>query len=141
MASTSQICVDKHLCIYPAYLNSKKTLANGRRVPKEKGCENPTCNEIKDVCASAGLKPIVENKLYPRELYRGDALYRGRIRVMLKNPDGSLVNDMIPDKKSLLLYLGSMIPKLKTRTQKGASGDNVSGQSQSKSKKGQKKRR
>ena len=75
---------------------------------------------MKDVCIAAGLKPVVENKLYSRELYRGDVLVGGRIRVDLTIEDGSLINQSLPDKKSLMMHLGEMIPKLKSRSAKGA---------------------
>ena len=141
MAAEVPANLDGYLCIYPAYLNGKKTIAEGRRIPRSKACDNPTFTEIRDVCAAAGLKPVVENKLYPRELYRGDVTYRGRVRVQLRNTKDELINEQIPDKKALLLHLGAMIPKLKTRMQKsGASGDSGSSQSHGK-KKSQKKRR
>ena len=129
---------DRLLCIYPAYINSKKTIAEGRRICKSKCCDNPTYNEMKDVCIAAGFKPVVENKLYPRELYRGDALVRGRIRVDLKKEDGSLINESLPDKKSLMIHLGEMIPKLKSRSAKGAES---SGHQQQPSKSKKNKRR
>ncbi|XP_009860548.2 signal recognition particle 19 kDa protein-like [Ciona intestinalis] len=142
MAATVASSSERFLCIYPAYLNSKKTLAEGRRIPKKSGCENPTFGEIKDVCVAAGLKPLVESKFYPRELYKSDAASRGRVRVQLKNEDGSLVDPRFPNKKTLLLHVGEMIPKLKARTSKGGSGDGAQTSSQAgpKSKK-QKKRR
>ncbi|KQJ84230.1 hypothetical protein BRADI_5g19500v3 [Brachypodium distachyon] len=37
--------------IYPVYLNSKKTVAEGRRIAAAKACADPTCNEILDSCA------------------------------------------------------------------------------------------
>lgn len=43
------------VCIYPAYINSKKTLAEGRRISKGKCVENPTFQEIRDVLDAAGL--------------------------------------------------------------------------------------
>lgn len=76
-----------------------------------------------------GLKVGVENKLYSRERSK-ELLYRGRIRVQLKNDDGSLCNDNFNSRESVMLHLGEMIPKLKTRqtkaggeqTQSSASG-------------------
>lgn len=44
------------ICIYPAYINSKKTLAQGRRINKDKAVENPTHQEIRDVLVAAGMK-------------------------------------------------------------------------------------
>lgn len=68
------------MCVYPAYINNKKTLAQGRKIAKEKCVENPTHQEIRDVLLAAGLKVCVENKLYSRERSK-ELLYRGRIRV------------------------------------------------------------
>jgi signal recognition particle subunit SRP19 len=86
------------ICIYPAYINSKKTLAEGRRIPKEKAVDNPTHQEIRDVLVAAGLKVGVENKIYSRERSK-EMLYRGRIRVQLKNDDGSPVNNDFQTRK------------------------------------------
>ncbi|MGH0180685.1 UNVERIFIED_CONTAM: hypothetical protein FKN15_019542, partial [Acipenser sinensis] len=79
----------RFICIYPAFINSKKTIAEGRRIPVDKAVENPTYGEIRDVLTAAGANVIVENKLYPREWNR-DVQFRGRIRVQLKKEDGSL---------------------------------------------------
>lgn len=106
------------ICIYPAYINSKKTLAQGRRINKEKCVENPTHQEIRDVLVAAGMKVGVENKLYSRERSK-ELLYRGRIRVQLKNEDGSLCNSNFTTRESIMYHLGEMIPKLKSRQNKG----------------------
>jgi signal recognition particle subunit SRP19 len=58
---------ERWICIYPAYINNKKTLAEGRRIPKDKAVENPTHQEIRDVLSAAGMKAEVENKLYSIE--------------------------------------------------------------------------
>lgn len=86
------------ICIYPAYINSKKTIAEGRRIPKDKAVENPTHQEIRDILVAAGMKIGVENKLYSRERSK-ELLYRGRIRVQLKNDDGSPFNPDFPTSK------------------------------------------
>lgn len=64
-----------------------------------------------------GLKVGVENKLYSRERSK-ELLHRGRIRVQLKNDDGSLCNETFNSRESVMVYLGEMIPKLKTRQSK-----------------------
>uniref|UniRef100_A0A8C6MP21 Signal recognition particle 19 kDa protein n=1 Tax=Mus spicilegus TaxID=10103 RepID=A0A8C6MP21_MUSSI len=46
---------DRFICIYPAYLNNKKTIAKGRRIPISKAVENPTTTEVQDVCSAVGL--------------------------------------------------------------------------------------
>lgn len=44
-----------------------------------------------------------------------ELLYRGRIRVQLKNDDGTLFNPEFPTRESILFYLGGKIPQLKSR--------------------------
>lgn len=84
--------------MYPAYINSKKTLAEGRRIPKAKACEDPNYQEIRDVIAAAGFTVGVENKVYCREKSH-EPTVRGRIRVHFKNDDGTLVNPKFPTRK------------------------------------------
>ncbi|XP_068279509.1 signal recognition particle 19 kDa protein isoform X2 [Nyctibius grandis] len=50
----------RFICIYPAYLNNKKTIAEGRRIPIDKAVENPTSTEIQDVCAAVGFNVLLE---------------------------------------------------------------------------------
>uniref|UniRef100_A0A5F8GQZ8 Signal recognition particle 19 kDa protein n=1 Tax=Monodelphis domestica TaxID=13616 RepID=A0A5F8GQZ8_MONDO len=58
---------DRLICIYPAYLNNKKTIAEGRQIPIDKAGENPTATEIQDVCLAVGLNVHIEkNKIYSR---------------------------------------------------------------------------
>ncbi|XP_026737337.1 signal recognition particle 19 kDa protein [Trichoplusia ni] len=111
--------VERWICIYPAYLNSKKTLAQGRKLPKANCVENPTHQEIRDVLVAAGLRVGVENKLYPREPSK-ELLYRGRIRVQLKNDDGSPVKPDLPTRDAVMKHIGDAIPKLKTRQNRPA---------------------
>ena len=106
----------RFVCIYPAYINSKKTRAQGRRVTGNKAIDNPSVNEIRDILDNAGLKTVVEpNRLYSREESR-EPQHRGRVRVQLKNTDGSLLKEQFKNKDDLLFYLVEMIPKLKTRS-------------------------
>ncbi|KAK9830565.1 hypothetical protein WJX72_012525 [[Myrmecia] bisecta] len=88
---------DSRVIIYPSYLNSKKTVAEGRRLPVSKGCEHPSAPEILDCCIKhLKLQAELENKAYSR-----DYMLRGRVRVELTNPDGSPVNPHIPSRKVL----------------------------------------
>ena len=88
------------ICIYPAYLNAKKTLAEGRKIPMAKAVENPTLNEIRDVLVNAGFQIEIEpGKVYPRELNKYENLSRGRLRVHLKNDDGTPVKENFKDSK------------------------------------------
>uniref|UniRef100_F6UVZ1 Signal recognition particle 19 kDa protein n=1 Tax=Xenopus tropicalis TaxID=8364 RepID=F6UVZ1_XENTR len=111
------------ICIYPAYLNSKKTIAEGRRIPIEKAVQNPTCSEIADICRANKLNAVVEgDKMYTREWNR-DTQFRGRVRVQLRNEDGSSCVDKLSSRKAIMLRVAEEIPKLKTRTQKSGGGD------------------
>jgi len=103
------------ICIYPIYINSKKTLVEGRRIPKEKAVENPTVQEIADIIADVGLNSIQEkHKMHPRD-GRRDPCALGRVKIQLKNDDDSLSNKDFPSRRSLMLYIAEMIPKLKSR--------------------------
>ncbi|XP_050769501.1 signal recognition particle 19 kDa protein isoform X2 [Gymnogyps californianus] len=97
--ATSPADKERFICIYPAYLNNKKTIAEGRRIPIDK-----------------------KNKMYPREWNR-DMQYRGRVRIQLKQDDGNPCLPQFPTRKSVMLYAAETIPKLKTRTQKMGGSD------------------
>merc|ERR1711976_1085084 len=80
---------ERWICIYPCYINSKKTVAEGRRIPQQKAVDNPTAAEMRDVLAGAGFVIGVENKVHPREVECRDTRLRGRIRLHFRNDDGS----------------------------------------------------
>merc|ERR1719470_372941 len=109
---------ERFICIYPAYLNSKKSLSEGRRVPKEKAVENPTHQEICMVLDDAGYAPgtqyILEGKFYPRERSK-EPMFRGRFKIQLKQADGELLKEDFPTRDSIMVYLGEKIPQLKHR--------------------------
>eukprot|EP00312_Isochrysidales_sp_CCMP1244_P014213 CAMPEP_0202737520 /NCGR_PEP_ID=MMETSP1388-20130828/1605_1 /ASSEMBLY_ACC=CAM_ASM_000864 /TAXON_ID=37098 /ORGANISM="Isochrysis sp, Strain CCMP1244" /LENGTH=223 /DNA_ID=CAMNT_0049404071 /DNA_START=81 /DNA_END=752 /DNA_ORIENTATION=+ len=102
---------DKRIIIYPVYLDSKASLADGRRIAVEHAAESPTLQEIAEVLEHLGYTPALEDKRYPR-----NALARGRVRVNLKDAaTGELTVPGIGSRKALLIRLGSSIPKLKSR--------------------------
>lgn len=70
-------------------------MAEGRIVPKQFAVENPTYQEILEVVKATGFEAEVENKQYSRECSK-EWLFRGRIRVQLKNDDGTPVNSTFP---------------------------------------------
>lgn len=53
-----------------------------------------------------------------------ELLYRGRVRVQLKNDDGTPFNPEFTSREQILLHLGTKIPLLKSR-QSGRSGDSA----------------
>lgn len=106
--------IKKWIIIYPIYINSKKTIAQGRCISASKACENPTCIEIGDCCSYLKLPFATElDKAYPR-----DFMQRGRVRVLLKGEDGSLYNPAIGTRKQLMLQIAELVPKHHGRTKK-----------------------
>ncbi|VDP24710.1 unnamed protein product [Heligmosomoides polygyrus] len=90
------------IVIYPTYLDSKKSLQQGRKIPKELAVENPTAAEIMDVLTATGLNPVLERgKLHPREQDR-EPEKLGRVRVMLKNDDGTPKNSEYPTSEFII---------------------------------------
>ena len=49
--------------IYPSYINSKRTIAEGRRLPREHCCENPSLVDMKQVCEFLKLPCEIEVRL------------------------------------------------------------------------------
>uniref|UniRef100_A0A0D9WZQ7 Signal recognition particle 19 kDa protein n=2 Tax=Leersia perrieri TaxID=77586 RepID=A0A0D9WZQ7_9ORYZ len=106
--------IKKWNIIYPVYLNSKKTVAEGRRIAAGKACPDPTCVEIADCCSYLKIPHAIElDKAYPRDFFQV-----GRVRVQLKKEDGSAINPAIKTKKQLLIQIAELVPKHHGRTKK-----------------------
>ncbi|KQJ83196.1 signal recognition particle 19 kDa protein isoform X1 [Brachypodium distachyon] len=128
--------IKKWNVIYPVYLNSKKTVAEGRRIAAAKACADPTCSEILDSCTYLKIPcKIEQDKAYPRDFFQ-----RGRVRVQLQNEDGSPVNPAIRTKKQLMIQIAELVPKHQGRTKKQESSASSSAAPTSKSKGGKKKK-
>ncbi|WJX24631.1 signal recognition particle 19kDa [Trifolium repens] len=129
--------IKKWIILYPIYMNSRKTVAEGRRISLSNACENPTCVEIGDCCSFLKLPFAIEiDKAYPR-----DFMQRGRVRVLLKRDDGTLCNSSISSRKQLMLRVAEMVPKHHGRTKKQETVSTSTAGPSSKSGKGGKKRR
>ena len=88
----SHIDPERWICIYPAYLNSRKSRAEGRLVPRDKGIADPNWMECQHVLAPKGFRFLVEpGKGYPKERSR-EPQFRGRVRLQLKGEDGQPLN-------------------------------------------------
>ncbi len=61
---TKKMDMSRWVVIYPVYINSKKTLAEGRRISTSKACENPTVVEIGDCCQYLKLPCAIEVCMY-----------------------------------------------------------------------------
>ena len=71
---------DRFICIYPAYLNNKKTIAEGRRIPISKAVENPTATEIQDVCSAVELNAFLEEGCKSVMLYVAEMIPKLKTR-------------------------------------------------------------
>ncbi|EOY27488.1 Signal recognition particle [Theobroma cacao] len=128
--------IKKWVVFYPVYINSKKTVAEGRRISLTKACENPTCAEIADCCSHLKLVNAIEiDKAYPR-----DFMQRGRVRVQLRKEDGTLYNPAISSRKQLMLHVAELVPRHPGRTKK-QEAPSTSSAGPSKSGKGGRKKR
>ncbi|KAL5564696.1 hypothetical protein UlMin_027860 [Ulmus minor] len=106
--------IKKWVVMYPVYINSKKTIAEGRRIGVSKACENPTCAEIGDCCSHFKIPFAIEiDKAYPR-----DFMQVGRVRVLLKKEDGTFYNPSISSRKQLMLKVAELVPRHPGRTKK-----------------------
>ncbi|XP_002156611.1 signal recognition particle 19 kDa protein isoform X1 [Hydra vulgaris] len=120
--------------IYPSYINSCRTKEEGRKIAKSKAVENPKAAEIRDVLQYHNFNTLLEeNKQYPRDSFK-DALCKGRVKVQIKQADGTPVSLQYPTRKALMLLLAEMIPKLKGRQLKGASAETAGSTTNSKKK-------
>jgi len=52
--------VKRWTVFHPVYINSKKTVAQGRRIGIGNACENPTCAEVADCCSHLKLPSAIE---------------------------------------------------------------------------------
>merc|ERR1712228_93592 len=102
----------KWRCIYPCYLNVNYTAKQGRKIAKKYCVTGPHPQDIGEVCKYLGLPFYIElNKRHPRDFF-----CRSRVRVLLKKEDGvTNRRDDIPNRYSLLIAIGKMIPRLESR--------------------------
>ncbi|KAM1633883.1 hypothetical protein TB2_011850 [Malus domestica] len=129
--------IKKWIVLYPVYINSKKTMAEGRRISVAKACEGPTCAEIADCCSYFKLPFAIEiDKAYPRNF-----MQIGRVRVLLKREDGTPYNPDITSRKQLMLKVAEMVPRHPGRTRKQEPATSTSSAGLAKSGKHGKKKR
>jgi len=68
--------------------------------------DNPTYIEIRDVLSVSNLQFLMENMKYCREK-SSELQVRGRVRVQLRNADGTLFNNDFPSRESIMLHIAS----------------------------------
>jgi signal recognition particle subunit SRP19 len=96
---------------FQVYLDAKKTLADGRKLPAKQCVEYPTMQEMKEVIEHLGFEAGYEEKAYPRDLTQF-----GRFRVLLKDPaTGEPKVEGVATRRQLLQKIAELIPNLKSR--------------------------
>ncbi|KJE89180.1 hypothetical protein CAOG_00700 [Capsaspora owczarzaki ATCC 30864] len=111
--TTDPTNVARWVVVYPIYINSRKTLEQGRRLGVGYCCDSPTAQEVALVVkANLKLECILEwEKAYPR-----DFMQRGRVRVQLFDANKKPLNSGIPNRQTLLKYIALQINKIPNRT-------------------------
>jgi len=115
---------DHRVIVWPVYLDKKKTVAEGRKIPIEWCVEYPQMGELRDVLDHLGFEHAYEeSKCYPRDLTQ-----YGRFRVLLKDPmTGAPKVEGITTRRQLLKAMGELIPKLKSRADGKVKGPETPG--------------
>ncbi|KAK5821041.1 SRP19 protein-domain-containing protein [Linnemannia elongata] len=99
------------MCLYPCYIDGTKTVAEGRRIPKEKACvKQPWAKDIVEALKELMLSQAFEpGKTHPR-----DWANRGRVRVLFKE-NGRFCHPTIHTKNELLIRIAASINKIHAR--------------------------
>ena len=89
--------IPKHYqCLYPVYFDRTRSRAQGRKVGAELAVDNPLARDIVDAVQTLGLRAALE----PEKQHPKDWANPGRVRVLLKEKDGTLMSPKI--KNSML---------------------------------------
>ncbi|RAL05507.1 putative C6 transcription factor [Aspergillus ibericus CBS 121593] len=98
--------IPKHYqCLYPVYFDKTRSRAEGRKVGSELAVENPLARDIVDAVQMLGLNVGFE----PEKLHPKDWANPGRVRVLLKNEEGNLVNPRIKNKHHLYILVAQYL--------------------------------
>lgn len=99
--------IPKHYqCLYPVYFDKTRSRAEGRKVGSALAVENPLARDIVDAVQLLGLRVGLEpDKLHPK-----DWANPGRVRVLLKDEEGNLMNPQINNSMTTLELLYHINP-------------------------------
>jgi signal recognition particle subunit SRP19 len=88
----------KKIIIWPVYIDSSKSISEGRKIPLKYAVKNPTLDEIVEAAKILNLNPIIERKSYPR------LWWSERVCVIV---------DKIKSKRTTLIEIAETIKKLR----------------------------
>eukprot|EP00300_Choanocystis_sp_HF-7_P003192 c1241_g1_i1.p1 GENE.c1241_g1_i1~~c1241_g1_i1.p1 ORF type:complete len:153 (+),score=32.52 c1241_g1_i1:32-460(+) len=107
----------KNWCVlYPAYIDVGKTVAEGRKLPKEACAEQVTPQKIAAALKELKLPCMVEAKAYSRCFHAHE---RARFRFQLRKDDGSLYNPDLPDRRAVFAKIAALVAKMPVQNKKG----------------------
>ena len=98
-----QFCV-----IYPSYLDSTKTIQEGRRIPKHVAVDTPTVADISCALQRLGIRHVLQ----PYKGYSRDST------TLWENPGRVKVDQPCTKKKELLYQVAEQIPTIPQRIQR-----------------------
>ena len=99
-------------CIYPSYLDSTKTIKEGRRIAAEKAVDTPTVSDISQALQQLNIRHVLQpHKGYSRDI---TCLWDNPGRVRYEVP---VVSEYVT-KNQLLVEIASRIPTLPARIQR-----------------------
>ena len=139
------------ISIYPCYINAVRKLEEGRRLPKAQCCPNPHIQQMAMVCRM--MEPKLQAIMEVAPMHPRDFFSRGRLRVKLKNDDGTFANPAFTSKKAVMQHLAQHAMKIRlqrpptpktkamVKAEKAAAGGGAGGGKKGKKKKGKKGRR
>lgn len=94
--------------VYPCYINSKKSIAEGRKLSKEMCCENPLPAAMAQSAAKLGFQVAIE----PRKTHPRDYVHPGRIRVRLFDEKGEPALS-VKNRMELYREIAKVVPTVK----------------------------
>ncbi|KAL8917686.1 MAG: hypothetical protein Q9208_007812 [Pyrenodesmia sp. 3 TL-2023] len=112
--TTTDPSAHKHYaCIYPLYFDASRTHSQGRRVSASRAVSNPLARTIVDAVAALGLQTVFE----PGKMHPKDWGNPGRVRVLLRTPEGRTVNKEIKNKHHLYIQISTYLQAHPTTAQ------------------------
>ncbi|KAI5479359.1 hypothetical protein MNV49_003693 [Pseudohyphozyma bogoriensis] len=92
--------------LYPIYIDAKRPMKSGfRRIPKKSALKWPMAEHMAEATARLGFKVVLE----PTKSHPKDWENPGRVRVMMFDAEGKPVQSAYKDKKTLLLFLSTVL--------------------------------
>lgn len=94
---SSRDYIDVRIVLWPVYIDSTKSRGKGRKISKHHAVPRPRVEEIVEAAEILGLRPIIEDKKYPRLWWEQEK----RIIVLKKYPRQELLRKIAEKVKEI----------------------------------------